>query len=265
MIIHDQHVHSKYSADSNQTLEPYIQKAVASGCSYFVTTEHVDFDLVEFHNDWTADFDTLKQELSILHQKYPQISFLLGIELGYRKDHLQDMLMQLAKENYDVVNLSIHDNAYVDFYWEKYFHKYGIENLLQAYFDEMIEATSTFFDYNVLSHIDYGFKTVYLMDQTYQISRYEEQIKQVMKNLIKHKKALEINTKVQEAIHDDAHTTYLLRLYHSLGGTRLTLSSDAHQVDRYQSSFDHYIKLIKACGFDHLVYFINQKEYIYKL
>ncbi len=261
MIIHDQHVHSKYSMDSNQELEPYIKKAIALGCSYFVTTDHYDFDLIEHHIDWMVDYEALKKDLLMYQKKYPMIQMLLGIEMGYRSDHLEDMNRQLKKENYDVVNLSIHDNAYADFYWEKYFIKYGVDELMNAYFDEMIEATATFFDYNVLSHIDYAFKTIYLMDNNYKISKYEEKIKKVMQNLIQNGKSFEINTKVQEAIHDDHHTIYLLKLYKSLGGEKLTLSSDAHSVERYMSSFEHYQKLIKACGFDSLVYFIKRKEY----
>lgn len=265
MIIHDQHVHSKYSMDSTQELEPYIKKANELGCSYFVTTDHFDFDLVEHHTNWTVDYLSLKKELEELQKKYPNITMLLGIEMGYRRDRLDDICAQLTRENYDVVNLSIHDNEYADFYWEKYFAKYGIDQLMHIYFDEMIEATSSFFNYDVLSHIDYGFKTVYLMDNHYQISRYEDKLKMVMKNLIQNHKALEINTKVQEAIHDDEHTKYLLRLYRSLGGEKLTLSSDAHSVQRYQSSFEHYKKIMKECGFDHLVYFVKRKEYIYNI
>lgn len=263
MRIHDQHVHSKYSMDSNQELEPYIQKAIELGCKYFVTTDHVDFDLVEHHINWSVDYASLKAELKKLQYQYPNITLLLGIEMGYRKDHLEDIDAQLKKEQYDVVNLSIHDNAYADFYWEKYFIKYGIDNLMNVYFDEMIEATSTFLDYDVLSHIDYGFKTIYFINHQYKISKYENKIKEVMKNIIQYQKALEINTKVQEAIHDDTHTRYLLQLYKSLGGEKLTLSSDAHSVERYQSSFEHYKKIIKECGFHYLVYFIKRKEYIY--
>lgn len=265
MIIHDQHVHSKYSMDSNQELEPYIKKALEAGCKYFVTTEHFDFDLVEHHINWTVDYSNLKKEFEKLHHRYPNIVLLLGMELGYRKDHLDDMNAQLAKEQYDLVNLSIHDNEYADFYWEKYFIKYGVDYLMNVYFDEIIEATSTFFNYDVLSHIDYGFKTIYMLDKNYKISKYEDKIKEVMKNLIQNHKALEINTKVQEAIHNDEHTRYLLELYRSLGGQRLTLSSDAHSVERYQSSFEHYKNMIKECGFDYLVYFVKRKEYIYYL
>lgn len=265
MMIHDQHVHSKYSVDSNQELEPYIKRALELGCKYFITTDHFDFDLVEHHINWTVNYDELKKELKALANKFPNITILLGIEMGYRSDHLDDINNQLQKEDYDLINLSIHDNEYADFYWDKYFHKYGIDNLMNAYFDEMIEATSTFFAYNVLSHIDYAFKTVYLMDNSLKISKYEDKIIKVMNNLIKNKKALEINTKVQEAINDDNHTKYLLKLYKSLGGTRITLSSDAHSVERYKSSYEYYKKIIKECGFCYLVYYIKQKEYIYKI
>ena len=136
---------------------------------------------------------------------------------------------------------------------------------MKLYFNIMINATSSFTKYNVLSHIDYGFKTIYQNDNSKKIKEYESYIVEVFKNLIKNNKALEINTKVQEAINDDNHTLYLLKLYKSLGGEKLTLSSDAHSSERYKSSFDHYMKLIKECGFNYLVYFVKQKEYKYCL
>ena len=33
MYMHDQHVHSKYSMDSNEELEKYYQIAVSKGCN----------------------------------------------------------------------------------------------------------------------------------------------------------------------------------------------------------------------------------------
>lgn len=261
MVLHDQHVHSKYSNDSNEDLKKYLDIANKIGCNYFVTTEHFDLDLIEFHDDWIADYESLNKELQILTNNYPNINMLLGIEVGYRKDKLDLINKKLNEFDFDVINLSIHDNEIVDFYWYKYFEKYGIENVMKDYFVAMIDATANFTKYNVLSHIDYGFKTIYLENKTHKISKYEEYLKCVFKNLIKNGKALEINTKVQEAINDDNHTKYILNLYKSMGGVKLTISSDAHSCERYRSSFEHYIKIIKECGFDHLVYFIKQKEH----
>ncbi len=263
MKLHDQHVHSGYSADSNENIKNYLDKVSKLGCKYFITTEHFDIDLVEFHDSWIADYDALEEELKTLQKDYPNLTMLIGIEAGYKYDKVDEVLKKVNSKDFDVINLSIHDGPNIDFYWYKYFEKFGEEKAIKLYFDLMIKATSTFPKYNVLSHIDYGFKTLYLQNKLRKISDYEIYIKEVFKNLIKNGKALEINTKVQEAINDDNHTLYLLKLYKEMGGTKLTLSSDAHSVDRYLSSFDYYVKLIKECGFEYLVYFIKQKEYKY--
>lgn len=265
MTLHDQHVHSKYSVDSDEALINYIQIASDKGCKYFVTTEHFDLDLVEHHEDWMVDYSALKQELKNYCKLFPNMEFLLGIEVGYRKDKLAQIEEQLSSETFDVINLSIHDSKNADFYWYKYFKKYGEKKLLNQYFDIMIEATSNFEHYNVLSHIDYGFKTVYLQNKNIKMSEFEDKLKVIFKNLIARGKALEINTKVQEAIDNIEHTQYILSLYKNLGGTRITLSSDAHIRERYLSSFNIYKDLIKACGFDYLVYFVKQKEYHYAI
>ena len=76
---------------------------------------------------------------------------------------------------------------------------------------------------------------------------------------------LEINTKVQESINDDEHLKYILRLYKSLGGNYLTLSSDAHKKERYLSGYDKYSKIIKNSGFDRLCYFVKRELYFYDI
>ena len=57
----------------------------------------------------------------------------------------------------------------------------------------------------------------------------------------------------------------MLRLYKSLGGEKLTLSSDAHEVKVYRSNFPLYMKIIKENGFDKLSYYIKRKEYFYDI
>ncbi len=263
MILHDQHIHSKYSHDSTEEISNYLEIAKKRGCLYFVTTEHYDLDAVSFFCDLIADFTSLQKELKSYQKQYPTIKMLLGIELGYKKDRIKDLEQVLNSYDFDVINLSIHDGNNVDFYIYDTFLKKGEVTLLNEYFDLIIEATTNFTHYNVLSHIDYGFKTVYLVNNKIKISAFEEKIKQIFTNIIKHGKTLEINTKVQEAINDDNHLRYILNLYYQMGGRKLTLSSDAHKSERYASRFEHYQKIIKACGFNYLVYFVKQKEYKY--
>lgn len=259
MIIHDQHVHSKYSPDSHQSLEGYLDLARERGVSYFITTEHVDLDYLVDGNDWNFDIGIRRAELNELQNKYPEIKMLEGIEIGYRSE-TQNRTMEILKNNhFDLVNLSIHESNRRDLYHPHAFKMYGAEKVLNDYFSTMLKAVEAYPDFDVLSHLDYGFKTAYCLDNTMRLSQFEETITKVLETLIARNKTLEINTKVEEFLPEE-HTRYLLRLYKKLGGKHLTLSSDAHAADRFCSSFDKYIKIIKDEGFDHLCYFINRER-----
>ena len=91
MILHDQHVHSQYSEDSEALLDEYYEFAKKLGCKYFVTTEHIDFMPAYSDHDWICDFDLLKKHLDKLNQDGGP-KCLLGIEMGYRKDYLNQKL-----------------------------------------------------------------------------------------------------------------------------------------------------------------------------
>lgn len=263
--LHDQHVHTHYSMDSNQAIEPYVQLAIQRGCKYFVTTDHMDLDSLFFEiKDWDIDFDGYNHEMKQLQEKYPQIQILRGIEVGYMKKNHLKTLKKFIDQDLDVINLSIHQNDEIDYYHIQYFMKKGIHESLNIYFDNILEGLNTFKCFNVLSHIDYGFKTAYLNNNHLKIQDYEEKLIAIFKLLIQKGKALEINTKVQSALPIE-HTKYLLNVYYKVGGRKLTLSSDAHQLEFYQHQYDKYINLIKEAGFTYLCYFIKQKEYHYTL
>ena len=140
------------------------------------------------------------------------------------------------------------------------YKKYGIENVLNTYFDNILEALESGIDFDVLSHVDFGFKSAYLIDNSIKISLYEDKLINIFKRLIELDKTLEINIKVQSFINDE-HTKYILRLYKKVGGKNLTLSSDAHSIERFYKNFEHYIGIIKDEGFDHLNYFINRTRF----
>ena len=89
-------------------------------------------------------------------------------------------------------------------------------------------------------------------------------VKEILISLIKKDKTLEINTKVVDELPIE-HTIKLLSFYKELGGTKLTISSDAHELSRYLISFDKYLNLVKELGSNYLCYFVNRKEYHYDI
>ena len=118
-------------------------------------------------------------------------------------------------------------------------------------------------DFNIIDKYKINIEHVENAEKLYNkiINEYSDIIKKVMTELVIHNKALEINTKVQNAFKETTHLQNLLMLYKEVGGTKLTLSSDAHTVDRYAQGFEYYSDIIKQCGFSYLCYYIKRKEY----
>lgn len=259
MILHDQHVHSSFSEDSNQEIKEYYDLAKKLGCKYFITTEHIDLDVTLQKRDWIVDFKSLKKKLNEIKEENGPIP-LLGVEIGYRKDFLDKLYKWMYSEEFDLINLSIHDNGKIEYYFIECFKENGIKKSMIDYYTQMYEAVNLVDNFDVLSHIDYAYKTCYKMDSNYNFLDDEELIKPILETIIKKNKALEINTKVQNVLPDE-HLYTLLKYYKTLGGKKLTLSSDAHRIDRYLDNFNKYKDIIKECGFNYLCYYVKRKEY----
>lgn len=259
MILHDQHVHSYYSFDSEQPIEEYLIEADKIGVSYFVLTDHLDLNYLDKGED--ISFDIQKQNVELLdwQKKYPHIKILRGIEIGYKPSEINRIKEIIKNNHFDVINFSLHESDGIDYFFKDEFVKRGIDEVLKIYFQRELEAVQHYNDYDVFCHLDYGFKTAYLIDSSINIKKYEDMLIKIMQEVIKHNKTLELNVKVQELISKE-HTLYILNLYKKLGGKYLTLSSDAHEIKRFRQSFDYYMSLIKQCGFDSLCYFVDRKR-----
>lgn len=264
MNIFDQHVHSEYSFDSSQSIKEYLDKAQRLSLDYFVLTDHFDFNYLGSGKDLDFDISVQQKELKKIQSDYPKIKILYGIEIGYVKSEIERIKKIIENYKFDLINFSVHENGEMDFYYQDGFIKNGLRDTLKNYYKTILESLNNFDDFDVVCHIDFGFKTAYLIDNSLKLRDFEEEVSDILRLIIKKDKTLEINTKVQEFINDE-HTKYLLKLYKNLGGKNLTLSSDAHKLDRYMNNFDHYISLIKGAGFDHLNYFIARKRYDCKI
>ena len=270
----DQHIHSSFSNDSHEDLKKYFIEASKLNIPYVMTCEHLDYATFDGTN-WIPDFDNLIKYQKELKKDYPNITPLLGIELGYKKDYLDDTKELIKKYDFDLIQLSIHDGKYGDFYFPSTFQN-NINDVMNYYFDLMEEALNTFTDFDVLSHIDFGFKTIVQIDSKYKYNMFEDRIRKILKLLVKLNKPLEVNSKVNEVLnniymesdpnyHYDDHLRYLLSIYKECGGEKLTLSSDAHKDIKYRLDFDKHMATIKEMGFNKLSYFIKRKEYYYDL
>ena len=133
-MLHDQHMHSSYSRDSEEKLRNYFIEANKLGIKYVLTCEHYDFDTTVDGTTWDVDYDSLLKEHQLLKKEFPNITPLLGLELGYRKDYFNEMVEIADKYDYDLIQLSIHDSGEGDYYFKETFEP-GIDKIMNQYFD----------------------------------------------------------------------------------------------------------------------------------
>ncbi|MCR5735532.1 MAG: PHP domain-containing protein, partial [Lachnospiraceae bacterium] len=116
MLLCDYHLHSEYSFDSDQKMEPVCEKAVELSISKICFTDHIEFAGIpgndaSMESDDTPwpDFDRRKKEIERLRDKYSgRLTILNGAEIGqgYRAP---DPCKRLICENgFDFVIGAIH-------------------------------------------------------------------------------------------------------------------------------------------------------------
>jgi len=261
----DQHMHNNFSKDSKETAENYCKKAKQLGLNVLYFANHYDLDIDKFgYKDWIVDFEAEQKEYDRLSMIYPDIEIRRGIEIGYNPYRIDELNQLVKTQKFNHINFSLHILNGINFYEFDKFEGRVLE-ALDLFFKTEVEMAWSDFDYDIFSHLDFGFKTPYKVDRTLDIHKYENYLIEILKGVIAHDKVLEINTKVQETINNESHIRYILRLYKSLGGELLTVASDAHEANRLYSNIDKYIDIIKQEGFSKIVYFINRKRFFVDL
>lgn len=252
--VYDQHVHSSYSPDSDEKLEAIIRLAIERGKKAVVTTDHFDYDCKCFKRDILIDMPSYTREVAQLQQKYDSIEILKGIEVGFRRDYLEQIHSYLQQHSFDLVLLSVHNNGVLD-YSEDAFHELSVKEIFSDYFGRVMEAVEQMDNYNVVAHLDYfvRYGKQQFRPQDYHDLRFL--LSDILQMIIKKEKVLELNTAGlfrQGWIHPHP---YILDMYLDLGGKLFSLGSDAHQISQYEKGFNEAIQLLQSYNIREVVQF----------
>ncbi len=257
MNLYDCHLHSSLSFDSQEDMENYVKIAKAKGDKYFITTEHMDLES-NFNNrkDIVADFELQQKIIKDLSEKY-DMQVLFGIEVGWREDIHTRNLEIVQEYPFDMVIMSVHESLEYDVAFPDFSRGRTTDDCYREYLSLIYQALQSFDDFDTLGHIDYVLRYIGHTD----LSNHKAMLTDIFNLLIKKGKALEVNTKMIHQPQAMERLEYIISLYTSLGGDRVTLGSDAHQVTYYQSSFPQAIEVLKKHGIDKVSVYKGRKEY----
>jgi len=218
----DLHVHTAFSADCDTPIEGYCTRAIELGMSYLCFTDHMDTNPLDYgtgYYDPQAFFDAVAP----LQKKYAdKLTILAGVEFAEPHMH-PEQLAEFQKYPYDMIIGSIH---WVGDLFPTRMMREGIPHM--AYTDgywREIYCAARHGGVHTLGHMD--FPKRYFGETPPDMDLLAE----AMKLLLKNGSVIEINTSaLRNNCREPMPGLTLLQLYKEVGGTHVTVGSDAHFV-----------------------------------
>lgn len=255
-ILADYHVHSDFSGDSQTPMEQMVEQGIHLGLERICFTDHMDYDFPKEYlhevSGFEFDVEAYFNKITALQQRYKdKIKILAGIELGV-KQGITSRLTQVVKQYpFDFVIASSHlvDNhdPYYPAYWNTINQDYAYG--IRRYFETIAENVSAFSDFDVYGHLDYI--TRYIPDPNFKYNPedYLESIDLALLTIIKHNKGIEINTAgLKYGLPYSHPTPFILNRYFELGGSYITIGSDAHKPEHLAYDFSVACKHLQNMG-----------------
>ena len=161
----DNHVHTSLCLHAVGTMEEYVEAALARGLTGLVFLEHFEAGITSPRRTWLTaeDFVYYREEGERLQRRYAgRIEIGLGVEVGYNPREVPATKDFLAAHTWDRVGISCH---FLDIGGRHYnllsrdsrtlavFDAYGVEKVLDAYFQLLAEAVELL-PGTVLCHLD---------------------------------------------------------------------------------------------------------------
>ena len=247
-LLADSHVHTKFSADAKDDMFDMCKTAIDKGLSYICFTEHVDNNQFDASYQY-FNYDRYSDAIERTREKFgDKINVLSGIEFG--EPHVyQKEFDKVIRKKFDVVMAAIHyigkdkvgvhwvDGTYE--YDKALFKDYSNERIFQEYYEELLQVVKLG-GFDVLAHFDNPKR--YLKESGHE----EELIVEIVHELVNAGIAIEINTSpLRRGNHECAPDYVILKQYLDLGGTRVSVGSDAHCCCEVAANFDYAIKLVR--------------------
>lgn len=267
MITADYHVHSDFSGDSNTAMAVMIERAIELGLKRLCFTDHMDYEFPkEYNMCFEFNVDHYFESIDRLQNYYKDdIILLKGIELGL-KPNLQKRIEQLLNDYpFDFVIGSSHLIDNMDPYYSSYWEKETTEVSIQKYFQSILENINAFKNFDVYGHIDYIVRYIpkHLVTPTCNHNNFydlfNELLDQVLLSIIKAEKAIEVNTGgYKYGLSHPNPTEAIINRYFQLGGSYITIGSDAHSPQHLAYDFKRVEVVLKEMNLSQYAVFENR-------
>lgn len=272
--MYDSHTHTVNSPDGLQTIDELCLTAIEKGVKGVAVTEHTHLSPVYLH--YFPDFKPLPairqgiKDVLYGQEKYgDRLLLTCGLEIDEYFDDPKGNDELISLYDFDVLLGSIHylkegkwNLQYSKVVYDDTVSDQELKDYLKAYFEAIaIMAERT--DIDVLAHLTCPMRYINgRHSRGLDISEFTPIIKDILTTIISRKIALEINTtgllrcELGGCLCPDKD---LITLYKELGGTLITLGSDAHRTQGIAQAFKETKDILKKLGFNKYHFYKNRK------
>lgn len=263
MILSDFHLHSSHSEDSETPMELQIEAGIKAGLKYMCFTEHMDKDFPGSTDDkklFEVDTEAYFKHCLECRDKYAdRIDIRFGIEYGCQPHLVKHNVDYVNQYPFDFVIASQHLVNGIDVYYPEYFKGMSSKEAYLKYFEATLESICLFDGYDVFGHLDYIVRYGTDKNKDYRYIDYEDVLDEILKQLIKCGKGIELNTAGFRKLGNEANPSReILIRYRELGGEILTIGSDAHKSEEVALDLDRAQALLKGLGYTHYCIYKNR-------
>ncbi|PYG87457.1 histidinol-phosphatase (PHP family) [Ruminiclostridium sufflavum DSM 19573] len=265
--MHDSHIHSNFSGDSDMKADSACRKAVEAGLSGLVFTDHVDYDYPDFDENFLINLDQYFSFFTELRDSWKnKLDIRIGVEMGYQPHVVNEINKTLGKYPFDFIINSVHIIDHLDPYTGQFFMGKNQRQAYERYLLEILYSVSAYDNYDIIGHIGYVARYGDFEDKPLRYSNYPELLDQILKAVIEKGKGIELNTSgLRTDLQSSIPGRDILHRYFELGGETVTIGSDAHRTEHIASCFKEAAEYLKEIGFRYAAHFEGRKPVFEKL
>lgn len=266
MYLYDYHLHTTNSTDGKSSLIDVCKSAIAKGISEIAITDH--FEPTEYDKAYAFYQPELflKQVEETRKIFNGMLIIKYGIELGQPHIYPEYSEKIIQEYPFDFVLASGHKiRGDVDF-GDIDYTKANLDTYFKKYLDNLKELVQ-WGQFDCIAHFDlikrYCARAnikINLMDT------YEDKITEILKLIIEKKKGIEINTsglrQYSAGLMPDRD---IISQYRLLGGTNITVGSDAHHAKDVGEGVLETMQLLSTLGFQHMTLYNRREPYYINL
>lgn len=255
----DYHMHSTVSFDGHNTGLEMALAAKEAGMKEICFTDHIDYT-----PEMDMVFDLQRYSEAYDHLEVPGLLIRRGMEYGLTPDNQQQLKEDSLRRNYDFVLGSVHMVDGVDVYWQPYWEGKTQEEATRLQLEHTLKCVQNHNDYDVLAHLTFISKSRgNPTNELIPYDDYRELFDEILKELVRHDKGLELNTSGIDRCGGPLPTLDFFHRFKELGGKIITVGSDAHTADRAGQYTYEMVNALKEI-FGYVCTFENRQPIFHK-